>query len=891
MANVSAEHHDGCCAADKPKAATVEINKLSKTMTSSFTVAGMDCADEINAIQTSLNHPKIAKVAANLMTSQVSVEHDPSLTRNDIEPMIERAGVKIVADSASRSFVADNKRRVVLVVLSGIFLSLGLTLEFVFRLDQPWLLGSYLVATLTGGSLIFPKAWRAIKQRTLDMNVLMTLAAVGAFAIREYSEAASVVFLFSLAEMLEAFSVARARRAIKEVLSITPQTANVDSGKGVFDSVPVEQIPIGAKILIRPGDRVPLDAKIISGSSYVNQAPLTGESQPVSKAVGETVFAGTINESGSLTATVTHGFSDTKIAQVIRMVEEAQGKKAPSQLFVDKFARIYTPIVTLVALLVLLVPPLLFGGAWDVWFYRSLVFLVIACPCALVIATPVSVVSALTALAKSGVLVKGGVFLEELGNIRALAMDKTGTITEGRPKVVSTKPWKLGSENEFFKVAYALEKQSTHPLAKAIVEFCDDVYGGDSEISNYQVIPGKGVEGSIGAHTYFAGNHKLAHEMGVCSPEVEAYLQALEGEAQSVMIVGHKPHSGCAGEILGIFGLADSPRNGVKAAIANLHSVGVREIVILSGDNQRTVDAIAATVGIDKGLGDLLPENKVSEVSAMVERHNSVGMVGDGINDAPALARASIGIAMGAAGTDAAIETADVALMTDDLAQLARAIAHGRKSLAIIRFNITFALVVKAVFLGLGLFGLSNLWLAVAADMGASLFVIANSLRLLNLKPVEISKAGVVATLILSFALLHPALSVAHGESHSEAKPKAIQVEQVRMKAAKPTAMAPAEIQRLLDGSKVPSDVILLRCSITESAPCRGISVSVSDLDGSKIVAGHSGTDGWLGFEGLPSAREFKIKIEHAKYAGQYSARAGEIHRISAVRNNTETAN
>lgn len=891
MTHMNTEHRDDCCSADKPKNATFEINKLSKTTTSQFTVAGMDCADEINAIQSSLNHPKIAKVAANLMTSQVSVEHDPSFERNDIERLIERAGVKVVADSAPRSFVADNKRRVILVASSGIFLSFGLILEFLMKVDQPWLLAAYLVATLTGGSLIFPKAWRALKQRTLDMNVLMTLAAVGAFTIREYSEAASVVFLFSLAEMLEAFSVARARRAIKEVLSITPQTANVDNGKGAFEPMPVEKIEIGAKILVRPGDRVPLDAKIISGSSYVNQAPLTGESQPVSKTVGETIFAGTVNESGSLTATVSHGFTDTKIAQVIRMVEEAQGKKAPSQLFVDKFARIYTPIVTLVALLVLLLPPLLFGGSWDTWFYRSLVFLVIACPCALVIATPVSVVSALTALAKSGVLVKGGVFLEELGNIRAIAMDKTGTITEGRPTVVSTKPWKLGAENEFFKVAYALEKQSTHPLAKAIVEFCDDVYGGDSEVSNYQVIPGKGVEGSIGTHTYFAGNHKLAHEMGVCSPEVEAYLQALEGEAQSVMIVGHKPHAGCAGEILGIFGLADSPRKGVKAAISNLHSVGVREVVILSGDNQRTVDAIAAIVGIDKGLGDLLPENKVNEISAMVDRHGSVGMVGDGINDAPALARASIGIAMGAAGTDAAIETADVALMTDDLAQLARAIAHGRKALSIIRFNITFALVVKAIFLGLGLFGLSNLWLAVAADMGASLFVIANSLRLLNMRAMEFPKAPVAAAALLAFMSILPMQSFAHGESHSEGTSKPKPVEQVRLKAQKPMAMSPAEIQKLLDGSKVPTDVILLRCSITESAPCRGISVSVSNLDGSRIVASHSGSDGWLGFEGLAPVTEFRVKIEHSKYSGEYSARSGEIQRISAVRRTTEAAN
>ena len=733
----SEHNNDKCCATDGTKASTKSINQIANAKTSVFSVSGMDCADEINAIQAALTHPKIARVTANLMTSQVSVEHDPSLEKIEIERRINNAGVKVEASSEPRSFVADNKRRVAIVAIAGLCLALGLSFEFLFKLPMQLRIAAYLIATLTGGSLIFPKAWRALKQRTLDMNVLMTLAAVGAFAIHEYSEAASVVFLFSLAEMLEAFSVAHARKAIREVLSITPQLGNVDLGNGKFVATPVEQIKIGAMILIRPGDRIPLDAKIVEGSSYVNQAPLTGESQPVAKTVGENVFAGTVNESGSLTAAVTHGFTDTKIAQVIRMVEDAQGKKAPSQLFVDKFARIYTPIVTLVALLVLLLPPLLFSQPWDMWFYRALVFLVIACPCALVIATPVSVVSSLTALAKKGVLVKGGVFLEELGKLRAVAMDKTGTITEGRPKVVSVQPWKTAKDDEFFRVAYALEKQSTHPLAKSIVEFCQKKTVSSWEVSNYQVVAGKGVEGSIGPHSYFAGNHKLAHEMGVCTSEVEAYLQGLENEAQSVMIVGHKPHQDCAGEILGIFGLADSPREGVKDAIARLHSVGVREVVILSGDNQRTVDAIAKVVGIDKGLGDLLPENKVSEISSLVERHQFVGMVGDGINDAPALARASIGIAMGAAGTDAAIETADVALMTDDLGQLAQAIAHGRKTLSIIRFNIGFALAIKAIFLGLGLFGLSNLWLAVAADMGASLLVIANSLRLLNLKEIH----------------------------------------------------------------------------------------------------------------------------------------------------------
>ena len=727
------KHHDNCCSTDSNQVESKVLRQISQATVSNFYVSGMDCADEIAAIQKSLNHPKVAKVTANLMTSQVSVDHDPTLSKDEIIILINKAGVKVRESSKPLNFITENKNRVILVSLSGTFLTAGLVAQWFFDVTNNWLLIPYLIATLTGGALIFPKAFRALKQRSLDMNVLMTLAAVGAFAIQEYSEAAAVVFLFSLAEMLEAFSVSRARKAIRDVLSITPVMANFISNNGSINERPVEEIEIGQKLLIRAGDRIPLDGIVFEGTSYVNQAPLTGESQPISKNVGDTILAGTINESGSLKVTVTHSYRDTKIANVIRMVEEAQGKKAPSQLFVDKFARVYTPIVTLVAFLVFLLPPLLFSQAWDLWFYRSLVFLVIACPCALVIATPVSVVSGLTALAKNGVLVKGGVYLEALGKLKAIAVDKTGTITEGRPQVVSEKTMDSSKVTEFLQVAHSLEKHSSHPLAKAVVKYCEGKNISAEVVSDYKLIPGQGVEGSIGTHHYFAGNHKLAHALNVCSPEVEKYLQSLEDEAQSVMIVGHKPHSDCGGEILGILGLADKPRDKVRLAIKNLHQVGIKEIVMLSGDNQRTVDSIARIVGIDKARGDLLPEDKVVEIKALTDRHLFVGMVGDGINDAPALALASVGIAMGAAGTDAAIETADVALMTDDLGQLAGAIRHGRKTLGIIRFNISFALAIKAVFIILGIFGLTNLWFAVAADMGASLIVIANSMRLLSL--------------------------------------------------------------------------------------------------------------------------------------------------------------
>lgn len=722
---------------DKKESSFQYNRQLTNSQTSNFSVSGMDCADEIAAIQQSLNHPLVSGVSANLMTSEVSITHSPEMEAQDLKTLIEKAGVRVVSNTQlTRSFFQENKMRIALVSVSGLFVVLGLIANLVLKLNEPVVFTLFLLATLCGGALVFPKAWRSLKNKNFDMNVLMTIAAVGAFLIQEYSEGATVVFLFSLAEMLEAFSVSRARKAIREVLSITPKTALVKNGEQT-SAVPIEQVKVGSLILVRAGDNIPLDGRVVEGESYVNQAPLTGESQPIVRKQGDLVLAGTINESGSLVVEVSHEFQDTKIAQVIRLIEEAQAQKAPSQVFVDRFSRIYTPAVTIVALLVFLVPPLIFASDWATWAYRSLVFLVIACPCALVIATPVSIVSSLTALARKGVLVKGGRFLEELGRLKALAVDKTGTITEGKPRVVSVKRFGHLSDSEFYNVVLSLESQSSHPLAKAAVEFALEKNATSLIADQYQVIAGKGVEATINNHNYFAGNHNMAHALGVCTPELENYLQELERNAQSVVIFGHRPHAQCDGEVMGVLALADSPRPQVHKAIQNLHAVGIEKISMLSGDNQRTAEAIAKSVGIDEVAGDLLPADKVAEVTSLLQRFEHVAMIGDGINDAPALAKASVGIAMGAAGTDAAIETADIALMTDDLNQLPAAIQHGRFTLSVIRFNIGFALAVKAVFLVLGAAGISNLWLAVAADMGASLLVIANSMRLLKVQDIS----------------------------------------------------------------------------------------------------------------------------------------------------------
>jgi Cd2+/Zn2+-exporting ATPase len=444
------------------------------------------------------------------------------------------------------------------------------------------------------------------------------------------------------------------------------------------------------------------------------------------------VFAGTINGEGSLTVRVTKAASDSTLARIIKLVEEAEEQKAPTQRFVDKFATIYTPAVFVVALLVALLPPLLMGGAWSEWTYRALVLLVIACPCALVIATPVSIVSGLTALARRGVLIKGGAYLEAVGKLRALAVDKTGTITQGRPQVTGVIALGDMNEEEVLRRAAAIDAHSEHPLAKAVVIAAQAKGITWVESTQYQSVTGRGATAVIDGHPHFIGNHKMAHELGICSPEIEARLTEIENQGQSLAILGHTPHEGCEGRILGILAIGDTLRPEAANALTLLHDAGLEKVVMLSGDNQRTVNAIARQAGIDEAYGDLMPEQKIEHIRRLMAEHQYVGMIGDGVNDAPALALASVGIAMGAIGSDTAIETADMALMQDDLTRVAEAIALGRRTLRIIQFNVAFALIVKAVFLILAFTGHTSLWLAILADTGATLLVIMNALRLLG---------------------------------------------------------------------------------------------------------------------------------------------------------------
>jgi len=620
----------------------------------------------------------------------------------------------------------------VLVGVSGLLVSLGFITMWLGA--PPWVeILAFAAATLTGGALVFPSGWKALRSLKLNMNALMTVAVAGAWIIGEGAEGAVVVFLFALSEWLESVSAERGRKSIRNLLSLAPETALLKSDDGTTEEVEASGVKVGEIVVVRSGQRVPLDGVVVSGDSSVNQAPITGESVPVDKALDDEVYAGTINCEGVLEIEVTKVASDSTLSRIIHLVEEAEQSRAPTQRFVDRFAAIYTPLVFIFAILTALLPPLLFGGEWFTWVYRALALLVIACPCALVLATPVSIVSGLTALVRGGVLVKGGIHLEAIGKIRALAVDKTGTITEGKPKVIAIHSLSEATDEDVLKLAAAIDTHSEHPIARTVIDEAKNRGLSYTPSTEYESLTGRGARAQVeNGRRGFVGNYKLLEEAGLSVEGHEAILSGIESRGLSLALVGYLPTDDSPGEVLGVISIGDAIRPDARDALDRLHAVGIDKIIMLSGDNQRTVDAIAEEAGIDEAVGDLLPEDKVARLRELVDQYTHVGMIGDGVNDAPALAVASVGIAMGAIGSDTAIETADMALMNDDLGKLAGAMELGRRTLAIIRFNVAFALSIKAVFLVLAFLGLANLWMAILADTGATLLVIANSLRLLR---------------------------------------------------------------------------------------------------------------------------------------------------------------
>uniref|UniRef100_A0A7C2PIY5 P-type Zn(2+) transporter n=1 Tax=Schlesneria paludicola TaxID=360056 RepID=A0A7C2PIY5_9PLAN len=707
----------------------------------------MDCAEEVVVLKREVG-PVVGgaeHLAFDVLRGRMTLLPSASPTSESaVREAVARTGMRADVWHEGRDGIeADDSGRLVsgrslatlisgsaIVAAVGVHAALAGSLQAglgVIESPMPWparLL--YLFAVVSGAWYVAPKAWYAIQRLRPDMNLLMLIAVVGAVTIGEWFEAAAVAFLFSLSLLLESWSVGRARRAVAALMDLAPPTVRLRADDGRETTVSPEDVDIGANFIVKPGERIPLDGDVIEGMSHVNQAPITGESVPIPKQPGDEVFAGTINGDGAITVQATKRAAQTTLANIVRMVGEAHSRKAPSEQWVERFARYYTPAVMLLAILVFLLPPLLLAQPWDRWLYSALVLLVIACPCALVISTPVSIVASLAAAARHGVLIKGGVFVEAPARLKAIALDKTGTLTEGKHSVVEVVPLSGHDEQELMERASALESRSEHSLARAIVRHAESLGIAPIPADDVQIIQGKGVAGHFNGRLFWLGSHRYLEERGQETPEMHDRLKELAGSGRSVVVVGNEEH------VCGLIALADELRPMARDALQSLRELGIEHLIMLTGDNTPTAIAIAERAGVDEIRAELLPQDKIAAVEELVDRYKAVAMIGDGVNDAPALARATIGIAMGAAGTDAAIETADIALMTDDLSRLPWLIQHSRRTLAIIRQNIVFSLVVKAVFVGLTFAGMASLWGAIAADMGASLLVIFNGLRLLR---------------------------------------------------------------------------------------------------------------------------------------------------------------
>lgn len=712
-----------------------------------FRIYGMDCAEEVMTLKRELG-PLVGGVehldfdilrgrltvlpsasspgAGALLDAIARTGMRAEVWRDEVAPASSPAGFSA---RSLATLISGTAIVIAVIVQSAMVGSLRAGLGFVESpLTWPVRL-LYLVGTIAGAWIVAPKALHALRRLRPDMNLLMLVAVLGAMVIGEWVESAAVAFLFALSLLLETWSVGRARRAVAALLDLTPPNVRLRTDEGRESIVSPREIPVGSAFIVKPGERIPLDGEITEGQSVVNQSPITGESVPIPKQPGDTVFAGTINGDGAIVVRSTKRAAETTLANIIRMVGEAHSRKAPSEQWVEQFARIYTPVVMMLAILVAVIPPVFFSQPWDRWVYSALVLLVIACPCALVISTPVSIVAALAAAARQGVLIKGGVFVEAPARLRAIAFDKTGTLTAGQPSVVEVVPLSGHTERELLERALALELRSEHPLAQAIVRYAEALGIAPIPADDVQIIQGKGVSGQFNGRLFWLGSHRFLEERMQETPAMHDRLNELASTGRSVIVVGNDDH------VCGFIALADEVRSTTRDTLHALRQQGIQHLVMLTGDNAATARTVADRVGIDEVHAELLPLDKVLAVEQLVQRYQSVAMIGDGVNDAPALARASIGIAMGAAGTDAAIETADIALMTDDLSRLPWLIGHSRRTLSIIRQNIVFSLAVKLLFVGLTFAAVATLWSAIAADTGASLLVIFNGLRLLQNVP------------------------------------------------------------------------------------------------------------------------------------------------------------
>lgn len=707
-------------------------------------IVGMDCAEEVATLKSQLLPlPGVRDLSFNILEGQMAVTYaSEQVTPDELITAVSRTGMRAVrleqATAESEEGSAwDRWGRMLMTALSGALLTAGFAVHALLvdwraalgeaeYVGVPLVVkGIYLAAAVAGAWFVAPKAWIALRRARPDMNLLMTVAALGAVLIGEWFEAATVTFLFALALALESWSVSRARRAIAALMELSRAQARVVDSDGNESLVDVEQVPVGARIIIKPGDRVPLDGRITAGETTVNQAPVTGEALPVARNVGDEVFAGTINQDGAIEVATVKSAAESTISQIIKMVREAQSKRSPSEQWVEKFARNYTPTVMALAIAVAFIPPLVLGS-WADWFYQALVLLVIACPCALVISTPVSIVAALVAAARHGVLIKGGAYVELPSRLNAIALDKTGTLTEGRPQVVRVVPLSGHSESELLNIAAAIERRSEHPLGQAIVAYASEQGIRPAPVDGFQAVKGKGATAVLEDRSVWVGSHRYLEERGHESVEMRNLLQELSSSGSSVVAIGEDGH------VCGFIALADRLRPHARDAVREMRAAGIGHVVMLTGDNRPTAEAIARDSGVDEVRSELLPQDKVAAIEDLLARYGTVGMIGDGVNDAPALARADLGIVMGAIGTDAAMETADIALMSDDLTRLPWLVRYSRRVLRVIRQNIFASLAVKVIFVLLTFAGHASLWAAIAADMGTSLLVVFNALRLLR---------------------------------------------------------------------------------------------------------------------------------------------------------------
>lgn len=689
-----------------------------------YDVQGMDCGSCAKSIENHLiKIPGVHEVQVSFAAGNMRVDHTNPVA--DVLNEVSKIGFQASLQTRDRKPVKNKQNNIELIktIFSGVLISTGFTGSYI---GLPTLASTILfaIAIIISGYQPIKSAYYAVRSRSLDMNVLMSSAAIGAAIIGEWFEGATVVWLFSLGIYLQNRSMDQTRKSIRSLMDMAPSVAWVRVGDELIEK-PVEEVSVGDTIIIKPGDKIPLDGNIIYGESSINQAPITGESLPVDKAIGDVVYAGTMNESGSLEVEVTQLIEDTTLSKIIHLVEEAQEQKAPTEAFIDRFASIYTPIVFILALLIIVFPPLLGFGLWSEWIYKGLALIVVACPCALVISTPVAIVSAIGNAAKNGVLIKGGTFLEAAGEINTVAFDKTGTLTEGKPKVTDIHPINT-SEEELLSVAYALESHSTHPIAKTIVQYAQDQNILQAEASLFKNIVGRGVEAKIDDKTYYAGNQKLFEDMNTSLSDVDNIIQSLQQHGTTIVIIGTRE------DILGVIGVTDTLRETSVKTLDQLRKDQMEQIVMLTGDHEGTAKRISGQTSINRYFAELMPEDKVTALKQLQSEGHKVAMVGDGINDAPALATADLGVAMGGTGTDTAMETADVVLMADNLDKLPYTMNLSRRALTIIKQNIWFSLIIKFIALGLIFPGWLTLWMAVLSDTGAAIIVILNALRLLR---------------------------------------------------------------------------------------------------------------------------------------------------------------